>query len=85
LASRPAPSFRCLRKNQWRRSTTDTGYPAPAAYDQWLDPASTIERLKPLLREHNLDGQLQFYRVGREINSSRIQGDASCIAPVDSL
>ncbi|WP_011580587.1 MULTISPECIES: SOS response-associated peptidase [Chelativorans] len=56
----------------------------PAVYDQWLDPVTPSERLKPLVREHNLDGQLQFYRVGREVNATKFQGE-QCIAPVNPL
>ena len=37
----------------------------PAAYDAWLDPATPAAEVKPLL-DHNLDGELQFYRVDRE-------------------
>ena len=46
---------------------------APAAYDAWLDPETPVKDAKDLLGQ-NLDGQLTFHRVGRQVNSSRYQG-----------
>ena len=53
----------------------------PAAYDAWLDPATASESLKPLL-ERDLDGQLQFYRVSRAVNTYKTQGGV-CIEPIN--
>lgn len=44
----------------------------PAVYDAWLDP-STPE-LKSLLNR-NLDGELQFHRVSRDVNSTKDRSD----------
>lgn len=41
----------------------------PQVYDAWLDPATLTEAAKQLLHV-NLDGQLQFYRVSRDVNAS---------------
>lgn len=54
----------------------------PAVYDYWLDPATPAAELKPLL-SHDLDGQLQFYRVSRAVNTFKTQG-GQCIEPVNS-
>ncbi|WP_309084139.1 SOS response-associated peptidase [Chelativorans sp.] len=56
----------------------------PAAYDEWLDPSTPGETLKPLLFERNIDSQLRFYRVGREVNSNKAKGP-KCIEPVNPL
>ena len=37
-------------------------------YDAWLDPATPATEVKPLLAR-NLDGDLQFQRVSRTVNS----------------
>ena len=55
----------------------------PEFYDDWLDPATPTGDLKPLLSQ-NLDGYLQFYRVGREVNTFKTQG-GKCIEPVNPL
>ncbi|GAB5505970.1 MAG: SOS response-associated peptidase [Rhizobiaceae bacterium] len=52
----------------------------PEAYDAWLDPETPVSDAKELLGR-NLDGALKFYRVGRQVNSSRFQG-ADAIEPV---
>ncbi|WP_274533708.1 hypothetical protein [Mesorhizobium huakuii] len=39
----------------------------PAYYDAWLDPATPKNYLEDIL-SHDIDGQLQFNRVGREVN-----------------
>jgi putative SOS response-associated peptidase YedK len=41
----------------------------PAVYDAWLDPAVSVADAKGLLK-HDMDGDLQFYRVNRAVNSS---------------
>ncbi|MER9313424.1 SOS response-associated peptidase family protein [Mesorhizobium australicum] len=38
----------------------------PAYYDAWLDPSTPKEYLKDIL-SHDIDGQLQFNRVGRDL------------------
>ncbi|WP_084012961.1 SOS response-associated peptidase family protein [Mesorhizobium sp. L2C089B000] len=43
----------------------------PAYYDAWLDPATPKDSLKDVL-SHDIDGQLQFNRVGREVNTSAV-------------
>ncbi len=42
----------------------------PSVYDAWLDPATSAEAATDLLRR-DLDGDLQFYRVGREVNTTK--------------
>ncbi|WP_280938706.1 SOS response-associated peptidase family protein [Mesorhizobium sp. LSJC264A00] len=42
-----------------------------AYYDAWLDPATPKDSLKDIL-SHDIDGQLQFNRVGREVNTSAV-------------
>jgi hypothetical protein len=54
-----------------------------AAYDAWLDPATPAKAAKELLA-HNLDGELQFRRVSRTVNSVKNQG-ADCVEPVNPL
>jgi putative SOS response-associated peptidase YedK len=46
----------------------------PSAYDAWLDPATTVPAAKALL-ENDLDSQLEFYRVGRQVNATKGAGD----------
>ncbi|MBW9089732.1 SOS response-associated peptidase [Rhizobium wenxiniae] len=46
----------------------------PAAYKEWLDPATSGARAKELLENQNLDGVLEFHRVSRDVNSSRFTG-----------
>jgi putative SOS response-associated peptidase YedK len=54
-----------------------------AAYDAWLDPATKPAGAKSLLGR-NLDGELQFRRVSRAVNSVKNQG-AECVEPVNPL
>jgi putative SOS response-associated peptidase YedK len=57
----------------------------PAVYDAWIDPATPVAEAKELLK-HDLDGSLQFHRVGREVNATRGGGDrASMIEPMNPL
>jgi putative SOS response-associated peptidase YedK len=56
---------------------------APAVYDAWLDPATSVEEAKAMLTA-NLDGALTFYRVGREVNTFKTQG-GQCIEPLNPL
>jgi putative SOS response-associated peptidase YedK len=53
------------------------------AYDVWLDPATPAAEAKALLAR-NLDGELQFRRVSRAVNSVKNQG-AECVEPVNPL
>ncbi|MCY1325918.1 putative SOS response-associated peptidase YedK [compost metagenome] len=46
----------------------------PEAYDVWLSSETTTPDAKALL-QRNLDGELEFHRVSRDINSSRFEGD----------
>ena len=41
----------------------------PAFYDRWLDPATSVPDAREILK-HDIDGQLQFYRVDRLVNSA---------------
>jgi putative SOS response-associated peptidase YedK len=54
-----------------------------AAYDDWLDPATPAKVAKELLT-HNLNGELQFRRVSRAVNSVKNHG-ADCVEPVNPL
>jgi putative SOS response-associated peptidase YedK len=54
-----------------------------AAYDAWLDAATPAGEAKALL-DRNLDGELQFRRVSRAVNSVKNQG-AECVEPVNPL
>ena len=53
---------------------------AEDAYDEWLDPKTPADDLKPLLNR-NLDSELVFHRVGREVNKNTAEG-RSLIAPI---
>lgn len=44
------------------------------AYDAWLSGEAQGDEAKALLLDNHLDGQLQFHRVGREVNNSRYEG-----------
>jgi putative SOS response-associated peptidase YedK len=61
---------------------------APGTYDAWMDPATPAADVKPLLA-NNLDGELQFHRVDRRVNSSgrtdKPNDDASMIGPINPL
>lgn len=50
-------------------------------YSVWIDPATSVPDAKALLKQH-LDGDLQMYRVDRQINSSRWLGDQTAIEPI---
>lgn len=45
---------------------------APEFYDAWLSAETTVQEATELLK-HGLDGQLQFHRVSRDVNSSKLQ------------
>lgn len=46
----------------------------PEAYSAWLDTGSQGDDAKALLLDSQIDGQLEFFRVGRQVNSSRYDG-----------
>lgn len=60
----------------------------PAYYDSWLDPTMPAGDLKDIL-SHDIDGQLQFYRVGRDVNAAAINKQpndhAKLIEPIKLL
>lgn len=45
----------------------------PAVYKEWLDTGTPVAKAKELLTE-TLDGQLEFHRLSRDVNSSRFEG-----------
>ena len=47
---------------------------APEAYRTWLNTDVQGKDAKALLLDAQIDSQLEFYRVGREVNSSRYEG-----------
>ena len=55
----------------------------PGAYDAWLDPATPSAEAKAC-SARNLDGELQFHRVSRTVNSVKNQG-GDCIEPINPL
>lgn len=55
----------------------------PACYEEWLDPSTPRDELKPLLA-HDLDGTLAFHRVSRAVNATRGGADhAGLIVPLE--
>jgi putative SOS response-associated peptidase YedK len=56
----------------------------PEAYDAWLDPATSLEQATDQLGR-NLNADLRFYRVGRQVNSSKYEGGPDCIEPINPL
>jgi putative SOS response-associated peptidase YedK len=55
----------------------------PGAYVAWLDPQTPVGAAKGLLLA-NLDGDLQFHRVSRTVNSVKNRG-GGCIEPINPL
>ncbi|MHA6692517.1 SOS response-associated peptidase [Devosia sp. A449] len=45
-----------------------------SAYDAWLSGEAQGTEAKRLLLNNHLDSQLEFFRVGREVNNSRYEG-----------
>lgn len=45
-----------------------------SAYDTWLSGEAQGDDAKALLLDNHLDSKLEFFRVGREVNSSRYEG-----------
>jgi putative SOS response-associated peptidase YedK len=58
---------------------------APEAYGTWLNTAVQGKDAKALLLDAQIDSQLEFYRVGREVNSSRYEGTDTKKPLVNSL
>jgi putative SOS response-associated peptidase YedK len=56
----------------------------PSDYDAWLDPETSAADAKAMILAHNLDGDLQFHRVSRTVNSVKNQG-GDCIEPINPL
>lgn len=46
----------------------------PSVYKTWLDASVQGADAKAFLLENQMDSQLEFYRIGREVNSSRYDG-----------
>jgi putative SOS response-associated peptidase YedK len=55
----------------------------PTVYDTWLNPKTPVNAARGLLLA-NLDGEVQFHRVGRAVNSIKNQG-GECIEPINPL
>ena len=45
----------------------------PDVYEQWIDPETSVDDARDLLTKHR-GGQLQSFRVGRKVNSSKTEG-----------
>ncbi|WP_292577795.1 SOS response-associated peptidase family protein [Mesorhizobium sp.] len=60
----------------------------PAYYDAWLNAETPAGDLKGLL-SHDIDAQLQFNRVGREVNSAAINKQpndhSGLVGPINPL
>jgi putative SOS response-associated peptidase YedK len=57
----------------------------PASYDRWLSCEHQGNHAKALLLGSQMDSQLQFHRVGREVNSSKYEGTDTKKPLVNSL
>ncbi len=51
------------------------------AYENWLDPKTPVAEAKALLG-HTLGSEFAFYRVGREVNSSKAKDGPELINPL---
>lgn len=58
---------------------------APEAYRTWLNTEIQGKDAKALLLDAQIDSQLEFYRVGREVNSSRYEGTDTKKPLINSL
>lgn len=58
---------------------------APEAYRTWLNTEIQGTDAKALLLDAQIDSQLEFYRVGREVNSSRYEGTDTKKPLINSL
>ncbi|RYE47282.1 MAG: SOS response-associated peptidase [Hyphomicrobiales bacterium] len=57
----------------------------PEAYRTWLNSEIQGKDAKALLLDAQIDRQLEFYRVGREVNSSRYEGTDTKKPLINSL
>jgi putative SOS response-associated peptidase YedK len=57
----------------------------PAAYDQWLDLGVQGSSAKAVLVDNQIDSDLEFFRVGREVNNSRYEGTDTKKPIINSL
>jgi putative SOS response-associated peptidase YedK len=57
----------------------------PAAYDAWLDTGIGGTDAKAVLLDGQIDDQLEFHRVARDVNSSRYQGEDTKMPIINSL
>jgi putative SOS response-associated peptidase YedK len=55
-----------------------------SAYDVWLAPETKVPDAKAVLT-HQINDQLTFHRVSRNVNSSRYEGTDTKQPPVNSL
>jgi putative SOS response-associated peptidase YedK len=58
---------------------------APNAYEEWLDLRVQGNAAKAVLMENEIDSDLEFFRVGREVNNSRYEGTDTKKPIVNSL
>lgn len=58
---------------------------APEAYGTWLNTEIQGTDAKALLLDAQIDSQLEFYRVGRDVNSSRYEGTDTKKPMINSL
>lgn len=58
---------------------------APEAYGTWLNTEIQGTDAKALLLDAQIDSQLEFHRVGREVNSSRYEGTDTKKPLINSL
>jgi putative SOS response-associated peptidase YedK len=56
-----------------------------SAYDAWLSGEAKGADAKALLLDNHLDSQLQFHRVGREVNNSRYEGTDTKMPIINAL
>ena len=54
-----------------------------AAYDAWLDPQTSVSDAKACL-DRNLGSASEFFRVGRDVNSSKAGSDLRFVIPLDN-
>ena len=57
----------------------------PDAYSSWLDTGIAGADAKAVLIDGQIDDQLEFFRVGREVNSSRYPGEDTKKPIINSL
>lgn len=57
----------------------------PNAYEEWLDLGVQGSAAKAVLVENRIDSDLEFFRVGREVNNSRYDGTDTKKPIINSL